>query len=198
MPGKAAPHPAPGCSTKSAPPRRARHDFRPPRRAMQEKYSASPPGLPHPPLTVIIRAPRPLPKPSPRYIGASPDLHIKSQTVIGARDEASGAPPQKARKKPRSLDTNSRTGRHAKQHRDSPRGLGSTPPKARKKPRSLDTNSRTRSLSRFNRDHAKQHRDSSRGLGMKGGISSPHFQGSFHRFGRPGDLDGGPPRRVRI
>ncbi len=36
----------------------ARHDFRY-WQAMQEKYSASPPGLSHPPLTVIIRAPRP-------------------------------------------------------------------------------------------------------------------------------------------
>ncbi len=102
----------------------ARHDFRF-WKAMQEKYSTSPPGLRHPPLTVIIRAPRPLRRtsrlapidrgrgtgPSPNLpaigglgmdIGASdqapaaplkkreknharPDVHIKSQTVIGAR-----------------------------------------------------------------------------------------------------------------
>ncbi len=60
----------------------ARHDFRY-WKAMQEKYSASPPGLSHPPLTVIIRAPRP---------------RRTSQTLSGVEG-------QKARKKPRSLDT---------------------------------------------------------------------------------------------
>ncbi len=75
---------------------KARHDFRPPRRAMQEKYSASPPGLRHsvssatsavnpaekysssplgvrrPPLTVIIRAPRPAAQSPPAQSLARP------------------------------------------------------------------------------------------------------------------------------
>ncbi len=86
---------------------KARHDFRF-WKVMQEKYSASPPGLPHRPLTVIIRAPRPLPKPQDKASGAPPKKREKNrarpnrarwiqtaapcpmQDNIGARPEASG------------------------------------------------------------------------------------------------------------
>ena len=75
---------------KIGPPRRARTHFRY-WQAMQQKYYFSPPGLRHPPLTVIVRVPGPF-RPGP-----PPQAHARKARIFSrSTDTTPGQPPRQA------------------------------------------------------------------------------------------------------